>query len=54
MPARSAITQQPRLAAARIRLDEKSGVNQCGQVTFQLPVVDNLSDDHRFIRGSQY
>src|SRR6516225_8671098 len=46
-------TEQPRLAAARIRLNEKSGVNQCGQVTFELPIVDNLSDDHRLIRASQ-
>ena len=39
--------QQPRLAAARIRLDEKARVDQRWQVTFQLPAVRNLSDDHR-------
>jgi hypothetical protein len=39
--------EQPRLAAARIRLDEKAGVDQRRQVTFELPAVDNLSDEHR-------
>jgi hypothetical protein len=36
--------EQPRLGAARNRQDEKSGVNQCGQVTFELSVVDKPVD----------
>jgi hypothetical protein len=41
--------KQPRLAATGTRLDEKAPVDQRGQVTLELPAVDNLSDDHRLV-----
>jgi hypothetical protein len=43
--------QQPRLAATRIRLDQKPGIDQRWQVTFELPSLDNLSNDHRPYRS---
>jgi hypothetical protein len=45
-------TEQPRFAAARIRPDEKAGVDQNWQVTFEPYVPVNLSDDHRPVRGN--
>jgi hypothetical protein len=45
-------TEQPRFAAARIRLDEEASVDQSWQVTFEPSVPDNLSDDHRPVRGN--
>jgi hypothetical protein len=49
-------TEQPRLATARIRLHKEPGVDQCRQVTSELPVIDNLSDDHRLalLNGRKY
>jgi len=44
-------TEQPRFAAARIRLDEEAGINQCRQVTFEPLPVNNVSDDHRLVPG---
>ena len=36
MPARSAIKEQPRFATTRIRLNEKAGVDQHGEVELKL------------------
>src|SRR5229473_1172251 len=43
--------QQPRLTAARIRLNEKAGVDQRGKIEFQLSTADDLPDVHRRFRS---
>ena len=43
-------TEQPRLAAAGIGLNEEPGVDQCGEVELQLRTVNDLTDDHRRFR----
>src|SRR6266851_6349926 len=43
--------EQPRFAATRIRLNKKSGVDQCGKIEFQLSAADDLPDVHRRFRS---
>ncbi len=44
--------QQPRLAAARIGLNEKSGIDQRREVKLQLLAADDLTDDYRRFRAN--
>ena len=39
--------EQPRFVAARIRLDEKTCVDQRGQVQLELLTADDSTDNHR-------